>query len=348
MKHLALLGDEAPCLRLVAALQAVGFAVTLLPAPSRPSPERPSLELRTSSRPTSQRRADRQRTLPHLPYVPDLTLVSVSNRDQLEALAARARGLSVPWLLLCPEVAIEDGGGGAAVASAAGAVDALPVGSSPELVMRALDRALATRQRGEGWSRRRRPRRVDYCTGALIPLRSDELLKIIEGVVAQVSWDEEGEEGLVGLWGPGHWIPGHPQDACGLSLRAHCDAVVEIEAACAGEANLLLGLRDRVRSLEAWASVRTRQTLEQRLLGVLGLLAEQFGRWSEQGTVIELRVTHAQLASAIGSTRATVTRLLGDLRRRDLVHTAASDFGERYCLPHGALWNELERSPRAG
>ena len=83
-------------------------------------------------------------------------------------------------------------------------------------------------------------------------------------------------------------------------------------------------------------------TAARRLLGVLALLAEQFGEACSEGTLIDVRITHAQLAAAIGATRATVTRLLGPLRRNGLVLTVQSAAGERFCLPQWQGGHGLE------
>ncbi|MCG8457780.1 MAG: Crp/Fnr family transcriptional regulator, partial [Holophagales bacterium] len=184
-----------------------------------------------------------------------------------------------------------------------------------------------------------------YRSGETIPLRVDELLRVVAGVVAHRVWHEDGAEGLVGLWGPGHLLAGHPDDACYLSIRAHTEAVVEVSRAASQDwrpaGDTLERLLERIRCLEAWSAMQSRQNMEQRLLGVLTLLAEQFGEERAEGTVIDVRVTHAQLAAAIGANRATVTRLLGPLRRRGRISTIAAENGERFCLPRwrGAAGN---------
>ena len=40
---------------------------------------------------------------------------------------------------------------------------------------------------------------------------------------------------------------------------------------------------------------------------------------SDRGITIDLRLSHQAIAEAIGSTRVTITRLLGDLRNAGLV-----------------------------
>ena len=44
-----------------------------------------------------------------------------------------------------------------------------------------------------------------------------------------------------------------------------------------------------------------------------------FGVADELGITIDLRLSHQAIAEAIGSTRVTITRLLGDLRQSGLV-----------------------------
>jgi Crp-like helix-turn-helix domain len=51
------------------------------------------------------------------------------------------------------------------------------------------------------------------------------------------------------------------------------------------------------------------------LLGYLHLLGEEFGEEDGHGLHLPFVLTHSQLAGAIGSTRVTITRMLGELRK---------------------------------
>jgi len=53
----------------------------------------------------------------------------------------------------------------------------------------------------------------------------------------------------------------------------------------------------------------------QRLQQLLSWLALKFGHPIHQGRLIQLRLTHQDIADAIGTTRVTVTRLMQDLER---------------------------------
>ncbi len=79
-----------------------------------------------------------------------------------------------------------------------------------------------------------------------------------------------------------------------------------------------------------WLSTLGQRRTIDRLLGFLTLLIEEFGEPCEDGYCLPWTLTHAQIGSAIGSTRVTVTRLMGKLRQRGLVSTYGDNL---LCLP---------------
>ncbi len=186
-----------------------------------------------------------------------------------------------------------------------------------------------------------------YRAGERILLDAESMLEVQEGIVALTVVHDDGGEVLLGLFGPGQVLAGHDEDTCCIQLYAHAEARVRILPwpEGAGLPAFSDRLRYRLRHMEAWAAMQARSQIEQRLLGILSLLAEQFGRATPQGTVIDVRLTHAQLASAVGATRATVTRRVGLLRQRGLLAVTGSGGGERYCLPQ---WEEPRLSAAAG
>ena len=79
-----------------------------------------------------------------------------------------------------------------------------------------------------------------------------------------------------------------------------------------------------------WLSTLGQRRTIDRLLGFLTLLVEEFGEPCENGYCLPFPLTHAQIGSAIGSTRVTVTRLMGKLRQRGLIRTQGDNL---ICLP---------------
>ncbi len=76
-----------------------------------------------------------------------------------------------------------------------------------------------------------------------------------------------------------------------------------------------------------------RQTID-RLLGFVTLLVEEHGISTEEGHCLPFPLTHAQIGSAIGSTRVTVTRLMGKLRQQGAIAVKDDNL---ICLPQGTL-----------
>ncbi|MBD0363356.1 MAG: Crp/Fnr family transcriptional regulator [Coleofasciculus sp. C3-bin4] len=75
-----------------------------------------------------------------------------------------------------------------------------------------------------------------------------------------------------------------------------------------------------------WLSTLGQRRTIDRLLGFLTLLIEEFGEPCHNGYCLPFPLTHAQIGSAIGSTRVTVTRLMGKLRQRGFIGTLGDNF----------------------
>jgi hypothetical protein len=83
------------------------------------------------------------------------------------------------------------------------------------------------------------------------------------------------------------------------------------------------------RKLLRLSALGQRRTID-RLLAFLTLLIEEHGEACPQGYYLPWTLTHAQIGSAIGATRVTVTRLMGRLRQRGLIQTYADNL---LCMP---------------
>lgn len=80
-----------------------------------------------------------------------------------------------------------------------------------------------------------------------------------------------------------------------------------------------------------WLSTLGQRRTIDRLLGFITLLVEEYGEATEHGYCLPYPLTHAQIGSAIGSTRVTVTRLMGKLRQQGLISVERDNL---ICLPH--------------
>lgn len=68
-----------------------------------------------------------------------------------------------------------------------------------------------------------------------------------------------------------------------------------------------------------WLSILGQKRAADRMMGYLTLLMEEHGQPTEKGYYLPYPITHAQIGSAIGTTRVTVTRLMGKLRQQGLI-----------------------------
>ena len=82
---------------------------------------------------------------------------------------------------------------------------------------------------------------------------------------------------------------------------------------------LLQGLSSRILQTETMIETLTHRDMSSRLVSFLLVLCRDFGVPGEKGITIDLKLSHQAIAEAIGSTRVTITRLLGDLRNSGLV-----------------------------
>ena len=68
-----------------------------------------------------------------------------------------------------------------------------------------------------------------------------------------------------------------------------------------------------------WLSALGQRKTIDRLTSFLTLLLEEYGVEQQEQCCLPYTLTHAQIGSAIGSTRVTVTRLMGRLRRQGII-----------------------------
>ncbi|MBF2063809.1 MAG: Crp/Fnr family transcriptional regulator [Calothrix sp. C42_A2020_038] len=142
-----------------------------------------------------------------------------------------------------------------------------------------------------------------------IPARNDVLWKIERGAVRTLTWSEDGTFITLGYWGPGDLI-GYPLSRV-KPYQIECLTSVEVSVVPPQlwhqDVNSLLS---HIQQAEELLSIVHRKPISLRLWQFLVWLSEKFGRDVEQGKLIDLNVTHQEMAEVLNTTRVTVTRLL--------------------------------------
>lgn len=171
-----------------------------------------------------------------------------------------------------------------------------------------------------------RDRRLySYANGESIWMEPEEVWVVCRGVVLLSVLHPSGDEVLLGLAGPS--MPfGLPfsvlsaYNARALSaVDLLCLPLADVEASPVLAQNLFRQLSRRLRQTEAVLALSGHRRIEERLRHLLLLLKEEIGQPVPQGTRLNVKLTHQQLASAIGTSRVTITRLLGKLRQEGWV-----------------------------
>lgn len=82
---------------------------------------------------------------------------------------------------------------------------------------------------------------------------------------------------------------------------------------------MLRGLSSRILQTEMMIETLAHRDMASRLVSFLLILCRDFGIPTHEGIRVDLKLSHQAIAEAIGSTRVTVTRLLGDLRDEGMI-----------------------------
>lgn len=161
---------------------------------------------------------------------------------------------------------------------------------------------------------------VPYGAGRPISLRSEEILIVCRGIVQLFTIQQDGSETLLGLAGPSMplGLPLTTVDPYWATALTDVDMLTlpmaEIEGSSVLMAGMFRNVTLRMQQAEAWLALSGKRLVADRLKQFLLMLAKDFGHVEPSGIRIPMRLTHHQLATAIGTTRVTVTRLLKDFK----------------------------------
>jgi CRP-like cAMP-binding protein len=159
-----------------------------------------------------------------------------------------------------------------------------------------------------------------FSSGQEIPMSPQEIWVVCRGVVQLGTFYDTGDEALLGLACPSmpFGLPLtliRPYHAIALSdvdlMRL---SWAELEQSPLLAQGVLMHTARRLRQTEAVLAMVGYRRVEDRLRHLLVLLRREVGQPVAGGTRLGVRLTHQQLANAIGTTRVTVTRLISQLK----------------------------------
>lgn len=143
------------------------------------------------------------------------------------------------------------------------------------------------------------------------------LWKIERGVVRILTVDEDGTQIVLGLWKAGDIVGTLLSCITPYEIQCLTDVIAYAlpSSYCCSPQTLLSHIQQ---TEELFQIVRSGK-IERRLQQFLLWLFRTFGSETNQGWLLELSITHQDIAETIGTTRVTVTRLIGQLQQEGFI-----------------------------
>lgn len=176
-----------------------------------------------------------------------------------------------------------------------------------------------------------------FARGAPIYLPADQadgVLLLTTGRAKICSYTDEGKQAILAFIEPGEifgelalFSPGEREEYAEAVEKSTVillpalamQELVERHSTLSLGVTKLFGLRRR--RIERRLKYLLFRSNRERLVSLLLELAEQYGRPGEEGLALNIKLSHHDLASIIGSTRETVTVLLGEMQTAGLIKT---------------------------
>ncbi len=158
--------------------------------------------------------------------------------------------------------------------------------------------------------------------GSIIVLKKNQYWMVIRGMVKLESITMHGDQQLLGLVGPNEIFGNSLTKVLPYQVKAlsdcdlQCFDGLEIESSPSLALAVLKGVSERHKQSEIFLSLFGLNLIEERIKEFLKSISKDYGQVSEDGIVINFRLTHQDLANALGTTRVTITRIMGLLKKQ--------------------------------
>jgi len=172
-----------------------------------------------------------------------------------------------------------------------------------------------------------KPGLIHLAAGSQVPMLRNNIWLVVRGMVKLGAISIHGDEMLLGLAGPnepfGDLLTGveasEARTLCPTDLL--CLSLSDIQADPTLASGMIHALAQRYRQSQALLALLALRRVEERVRGFLELVASDYGQPCEHGLRLSLRLTHQEMASALATTRVTVTRVIGALRQEGWLGT---------------------------
>ena len=166
-----------------------------------------------------------------------------------------------------------------------------------------------------------------YAKGQLIPLADSNFCQVYKGVVQLSSLRQSNEEVILGWLSPNRvfGVANNPDSSSPYKLLAMTDVYVQIYSSQELGRDpqlakrLVSELSYHLLKSQQMIAVNSLKKIETRLRELLVMLRNEVGHPVDQGIRLTARFTHKNFADAIGTTRVTITRILGEWKNKNMI-----------------------------
>ena len=161
---------------------------------------------------------------------------------------------------------------------------------------------------------------VHLTSGSVVPLLKNNIWLVVRGMVKLGAITVHGDELLLGFAGPNQPFGEslstvEAYEAVALSdCDLLCITTNDVEQSPQLALAMMHAITARHSQVESLLALLGLRRIEERVRGFLELLAQVYGQPCDDGLSLNLRLTHQDIASALSTTRVTVTRVIGLLR----------------------------------
>lgn len=138
-------------------------------------------------------------------------------------------------------------------------------------------------------------------------------------MVRTLTWLDNDAIATLGLWGPGD-IVGKPLSTIDPYQIECLSKVTATPLPPDRWQQATPALLAHIRQAEEFTLIHSYRRIDAMLIKLLTWLAKKFGRVVETGQLIDLRLTHQDIAEILGTTRVTITRTLSQFEQQGVIH----------------------------
>jgi CRP-like cAMP-binding protein/PAS domain-containing protein len=165
--------------------------------------------------------------------------------------------------------------------------------------------------------------KIVYRQGEIIPLETTNLWLVCQGSVKLSRMSEYGEEVMVDLVGRDMVfgasitsLPTYQSTALSKEVQLVAIRLSEIENSSHLQEIILPQIIHRLQQTELLLAISRVRQIQERLQHFLSWLKQNFGQKVTQGYRLSFRLTHHEIANVCGTTRVTISRLMGKLKKQ--------------------------------